>query len=408
MKEFALHKLSKEFALHKLSTVSVGGCITVLLIVMQAWHTTARSGSERIEAVSFVGDEQIVYNWYTDRCADQDIPDTPPRAFRDYHGDVHLFSTHEQNRALIGSDFEHLQHACSIVYQGAHSDDPSQYNDRQWLTSFTTANGRQIHALVHNEFQGNRRKQACPSGRYLSCWYNAITYASSDDGGYSFKQESPPRNLVAIPFYRYPGEIGRPVGYFQPTNMVEQHGYFYFLFLAAEFGPQPRGLCVARTNDPSDARSWRGWSGSDFEVEFLDPYLSTAFDPAEHVCSPVRGRLFEIGSLSVDIRTGLFLMLTSISDGNGNSRFAAGPYLSTSKDLLNWSEPIDVNPDSQGYLDPNYRFGFFSLIDESSRSLDFSTISSEPSLFLYYVKMSKIDPPLGRILVKRRVKFSVR
>jgi len=88
------------------------------------------------------------------------------------------------------------------VYQGAHSDDPSRYDDRQWLTSFTTADGRQIHALVHNEFQGNRRKEVCPSGRYLSCWYNAITYAQSgqsDDGGYSFKQEAPPKNLVAAP-----------------------------------------------------------------------------------------------------------------------------------------------------------------------------------------------------------------
>src|ERR1051325_314622 len=103
--------------------------------------------------------------------------DSPPRAFRDYKGDVRLFSTHEENRALVGSDFEHLHHACSVVYRGAHSDDPSRYDDRQSLTSFTTADGRQIHALVHNEFQGNRRKEVCPSGRYLSCWYNAITYA---------------------------------------------------------------------------------------------------------------------------------------------------------------------------------------------------------------------------------------
>jgi len=293
------------------------------------------------------------------------------------------------------------------VYRGAHSDDPSRYDDRQWLTSFTTADGRQIHALVHNEFQGNRRKEVCPSGRYLSCWYNAITYAQSDDGGYSFKQEAPPKNLVAAPPYKYLGEIGRPVGYFQPTNIVEQDGYFYFLFLAAELGSQRRGLCAARTKDPSDARSWRGWSGSGFDVEFVDPYQATAFDPEEHVCRPVAGRLFEVGSLSLDTRSGLFLMLTSISEGNGNIRFAPGPYLSASKDLLNWSEPMPVNRDNQAVSDPNYRYGFFALIDESSHSLDFSTISNKPSLFLYYVKTSKLGAPLARMLVKRSIRIPV-
>ena len=390
--------------MNKLVAANVCSYIAVLLIMVQQAHTIASGNLTQIELPLSVDREQVVYSWYTDRCADQDTPDTPPRAFRDFAGDVHLFSTHEANRALVGPDFGNLHHACTVVYRGAHSDVPSQYNDRQWLASFTTVDGRHIHALVHSEFQGNRRKQACPSGRYLSCWYNAITYAHSDDGGYSFQQPAPSENLVAVPPYRYPGELGHPVGYFQPTNIVEQNGFFYFLFLAAEFGLQRRGLCVARTGDPSDPHSWRGWSGTDFDVQFVDPYGSAKFDPTEHVCQPVQGRLFEVGSLSLDARTGLFLMLTSISDGNGSSRFPPGPYLSTSKDLLSWSEPAPVHLDSDGHLDPNYRYGFFSLIDESSQSLNFSTISKVPSLFLYYVKMSKVDSPFGRILMKRKLR----
>jgi len=59
---------------NRLSTVSVCAWITVLLVMTQAWHNAAGSGIERIQAVSSTGDEQIVYSWYTDRCADQDIP----------------------------------------------------------------------------------------------------------------------------------------------------------------------------------------------------------------------------------------------------------------------------------------------------------------------------------------------
>ena len=116
-----------------------------------------------------------MFDWNTQRCATTDTPDAPPRAFRDFLGRVHLIATHEDNRALIGPDFSALSHPCAIIYQGDHDDDPAAFDDRQWLTSFSTSDGRTVFALVHNEFQGNLRPALCPSRKYLSCRYNAIT-----------------------------------------------------------------------------------------------------------------------------------------------------------------------------------------------------------------------------------------
>src|SRR2546429_4295245 len=108
--------------MNKLVAANVCSYIAVLLIMVQQAHTIASGNLTQIELPLSVDREQVVYSWYTDRCADQDTPDTPPRAFRDFAGDVHLFSTHEANRALVGPDFGNLHHACTVVYRGAHSD----------------------------------------------------------------------------------------------------------------------------------------------------------------------------------------------------------------------------------------------------------------------------------------------
>jgi hypothetical protein len=53
--------------------------------------------------------------------------------------------------------------------------------------------------------------------------------------------------------------------------------------------------------------------------------------------------------------------------------------------------------------DPNIRYGLFSLIDEGSRSRDFSEISSYDRLWLYYVKFDLTRQPYARMLVKVKV-----
>jgi len=376
--------------------------LAAILIAAAASAPAAAAGAN-FPRMTADGPEQVIFDWATDRCAATDIPDAPARAFRDEGGRIHLLATHEDNRAFLGPDFDRLAHPCAVIYQGGHNSDPSRFDDRQWLTSFLTDDGRTIYALVHNEFQGDRRPGLCPSRKYLACWYNAITSARSEDGGFSFSEPAAPANIVAAPPAPYQADAGHPVGYFQPTNIVRKDGFYYFMFLATAAGAQPGGVCVARTATPADPASWRAWDGTGFTVRLAGAYYDS--DGTPDICAPVgKGRLFEMSSLAYDRTSGLFVYLGAVSVGAGDARHPRGAYVSTSRDLVTWSEPVRIflSPplDRQGF-----RYGLFSLIDETSAARDFSEISSYGSLYLYYVKFDLGRQPYGRILAKRKIEL---
>ena len=344
-----------------------------------------------------------VFRWSTDRCVESDTPDAPPRAFRDARGRVHLFATHQDNRALTGPDFEHLKHPCTVVYRGRHSGAPQDFSDRQWLAAFATDDGRRIHALVHDEFQGNLRRRLCPSGVYFACWENAITLAVSNDGGESFQAPPPPHQLIASLPYPYQGDIGRPIGYFQPSNIVREGGHYAVMFHAEAFMAQQGGTCLARTDDLDDAGSWRAWDGSGYGHRFENPYTSSA-PAAAHVCAPVgTGSLFDVGSVTYEPGTQRFIAVTSVPHGSGNAATPPGVYVAASTDLIRWSAPALLIRESEFAAHDagaDDQYGYYSLIDEASTARDFSTISAHPSLYLYYVELDQALPPYKRNLVK--------
>jgi len=349
----------------------------------------------------------VLFSWYKDRCEQTDIPDAPARAFRDYKGQVHLIATHERNRALVGPDFDHLHHSCTVIYQGAHSDDPSLFDDRQWLTSFTTVDGRNIYAIVHNEYQGNLRRSVCPSSSYNSCWRNSLTFAVSHDGGYSFHEPVGSQKIIATLPYPYRGELGHPAGYFQPTNIVYKDKAYFVMFHAEALGAQHWGECLAKTTEPTDPRSWRAWDGKGFNVGFLDANSVRAGQADAHVCQPIGvGHFYDVGSLSYDPASDLFILVSFIPKGQGSSETPPGAYFATSPDLVMWSPSVLIV--SAETLDrhagpTNVRYGFFSMIDEASSRHDFSEIDPSPSLFLYYVRFYPDSPPYSRTLVKRKL-----
>ena len=349
----------------------------------------------------------VVFRYDSDRCTDTDTPDAPARAFRDSRGRVHLFATHDDNRALIGRDFDHLRHPCGIVFRGRHSAAPGDFSDRAWLTAFSTDDGRHVVALVHDEFQGNLHRASCPGGSYLACWENALTLATSMDDGATFVEKRAPDNLVASLPYPYQGELGRPIGYFQPSNIVRKDGHFYVLFHAEAFRRQAAGTCVARAAGIDDPKSWRAWDGGGFNAVFIDPYAGKTSDAAAHVCKPVgQGSLFDFGSLTYDETSAQFLAVTSVPHGSGNAVTPPGAYVAASTDLIHWSPPAPLVTEAElkahDASDHNV-YGFFSLIDERSGARDFSSISEEPRLQLYVVESDQAHAPYVRSLVKMSV-----
>jgi len=156
-----------------------------------------RQGDAKTHASArVVGGAQVVFDSGSSACSPEDTPDAPPRAFRDAAGQVHLIASSYVTRAMLGPTLDQVRHSCQVVMQSDYDSRPYKFNDREWVTAPYTRDGRTVFALVHEEYQGDKHPGRCPSGIYLKCWYNSITFAVSRDGGATFSQRSPPRDLV--------------------------------------------------------------------------------------------------------------------------------------------------------------------------------------------------------------------
>lgn len=133
-----------------------------------------------------------------------------------------------------------------------------------------------------------------------------------------------------------------PTGYFNPTNVVALDGLLYSMFLAEPVGAQRAGVCVMRTADIADPGAWRAWSGSAFDVRFINPYQAAVAEPARHVCAPV-GSLpgaFPVHSLVRHRPSGQFLLVMTNLQASTVAR-PQGVYLMRSADLVRWS-PLEL------------------------------------------------------------------
>jgi hypothetical protein len=360
------------------------------------------------------GEPQVVFRWQSDRCAPDDFADSPARAFRTAEGQVRLIASHMEARLMTGPDLDHLRHDCHVAFSGRHDDDPGAYDDRAWILSPYTLDGRTVFALVHDEFHGNLRPALCPSRDYQRCWFNALTFAVSRDGGASFASPPPPGHLVMALPYRYEGERGR-AGYFNPSNIVAHDGYYYALVLTVRFRDQDGGVCLIRTDRLDDPSSWRGWDGSAFAVRFADPYRERIDDPRNHVCAPVGpGRLVEAVSLVRHEPGGTWVAVMAGAVARAGERERTpGIYAATSPDLLHWSPPQLL------LAAPIYRptacapgttisVGYPALIDPSSESRNFETFGAHGWLYFTRFNLDHCRPSLDRDLVRMRVDMAER
>jgi hypothetical protein len=360
-----------------------------------------------------VGPPQTVFDWSTQACEPNHIPDLPARAFRDDQGRVQLIMAHFRTRRLVGPNLGHLSVDCTPTFSSSQDADPAAYNDREWIASIWTDDGKNVDALVHDEYQGDQHPGMCPQASYFPCWYNAITFARSTNGGNSFTQPAPPHQLVASTPYPYLAGAG-PYGYFEPSNIVQSptDGYYYAMMHAEEYGLQGVGTCLMRTRTPDNPASWRGWSGSGFAVQFVDPYQSPAPSPAGHICARVAFGNIATMHESLTYNTYLQRYLLAGSAAFWNSGLHAqvpGFYYSTSKDLIHWGQPTLL---MRGPLPWTYRCGganpieYPSLIDPTSASRTFSTTGRQP--YLYYTRLHYRDchATLDRDLVRVPLQLS--
>jgi hypothetical protein len=345
--------------------------------------------------VSPAGPEQTVFRWSTDACEPNDIPDEPARAFRDAYGRVQLISSHFVTRRMIGPDLNSVRHSCSLLLSSVKNADPAAFNDKVWLASPYTRNGRTVYGLLDDEYQGATHPNMCdPSysgSAPLRCWYNAITFASSKNAGNSYQVAPLRGRLVASLPYPYQSGPG-PYGYFSPSNIVFRpaDSYYYVMISSLHaYGDQAQGACLLRTRTPGDPATWRAWDGIGFTVSFANPYANPG--PATgHVCAPVSPDRIDTMTSSLTYNTyfGKYLLVGLHSFQNPRTgKAVTGFFYSLSSDLINWGPQrilMQATPPWSykcGSEKPAYDP---SLLDPNSTSRNFET--SGQTVNLYFVR----------------------
>jgi hypothetical protein len=368
--------------------------------------------------IAIVSDATTVFRHSDDACDGHDIPDAPARAFRTAGGQVKVFAPHWRNRALMGPELTDLRPDCAVVLEGAADHAPERYDDRLWIASTWTGDGRIVHALLHGEYQGHRHPGRCATGRYADCWYNAISLALSDDGGASFTRRPGGEAIVAAPARRYDPDARRHIGFFSPSNIIHHDGAWFVLVFTEGFAlpgagvSQPRGSCLLRAQDIAEPNSWKAWDGAGFVVRLADPYRA-GFAPEAHVCTPVSPRSLRwlVTSVVRHAPSGAFIALMQ---GNLPSAQGERPrdaiFATASWDLLSWSPAVVVievgRPGS-------YRCGdappiaYPSLLDPGSPDRNFGTVGDTAELFMTRFNVPRCRLDMDRDLVRRTVSIRV-
>jgi hypothetical protein len=355
--------------------------------------------------LTVAGGPRVVFASRDSRCAANDIPDAPARAFRDGAGAIRLFAAHAANRSFAGPTLDAVKRDCHLAFEGGGNDDPAAFDDRIWLTSFWTTEGQAVHALGHAEYHGHLRPGVCPSGRYMACWWNAVVQVVSEDGGETFRRaDGPGRGLVASVPYRYDPRHGHPAGYFSPSNIIERDGHWYVFVFAESFGAQRRGACLLRTARIEDPSSWRAWDGRDFTIAFVNPYSGSAFRPEDHVCAPlaeVSSTIFSVARLPGT--RGFVALITASRQAETGGKRVSGVYYITSADLIHWTKPklLLAVPIMFAFpCDAASAYAYPSLLDENSASRTFETVGGEAFLYLTRIKVRECRLTMERELVR--------
>jgi hypothetical protein len=350
---------------------------------------SARVGRE--PEIRVVGPEEVVFNWVHDHCEllpsdpkSLDIPDLAPKAFRDSTGRIHMFGHNKANVPLIATSLDRASHpTCRSMFTSRYDGDPSRFSDSEWLLSPYTLNGKDVFALVHNEYHGWEHIKTC---KFSKCVYTAITSAMSTDGGVSFSKIPLPKGLVAAPSIRFSADMNR-VGVHDPTNIFRNphDNQFYFLAYADGWSKQKPGMCLFRSQELS-GDTWRAWDGRSFTLRMISPYV----DPGFRTCTPVIGN--EVFNVTYNLVLNRFLAI-------GTDRKVV--YYRLSSDLVNWSPPVPLMAMPPGKKkrkpnDPPPIF-YFSLIDPRSTSMNFDTTGQEA--YLYYVRWHMEN---GRVVNRQR------
>ena len=401
------------------------------ILALWIWTSGAAAAAWPLVQVEVLGEPEVVMHYRSESCraaGGLDLPDVPVRAVR-RPGDewILLFAGNAPDYyLLVGPDFDQLQRDCSQpVLRSGDSPYAHTFDNQEWILA-VYREGRILHAFVHNEYHDPyapncRPGVTDPSNR---CWYNAITYAASRDGGRTFLHRPAPAHVVAAPPIPWdptpPQPCPRgtcpppPYGYFGPSNIVQgQDGFYYTMFMSIPDPARPafRGTCLMRTADLADPASWRAWDGEGFNLSMASPYDAdgnpqpTGLPPCALVAPETIGTLHQ--SLTYNAYLGLYILVGS-EVFPVNRVPTCGIFFSLSPDLLRWSPPQLIMPTKLPYPPcnpdgrPDGSLIYPSLIDHEDVTSSFEVTGRTPHL--YFVRWNS---GLDRDLLRVQLRFAL-
>jgi hypothetical protein len=345
-----------------------------------------------------LGTPERVLQYRTQACEALDLPDVQARAFRRADGMLVLVSGNApRNYWMAGSGFASLSRVCQPVLVSGDQPDAASFDNQEWITSVYRV-GSLVHALVHNEYHDPTAANCKPGDTSPAnpCWYNAVTYAVSVDGGRTFTQATTPAHVVAAAPNRWDPVVPRgapgPYGYFSASNIVRgPDGAYYAALFAIPYRDRQaeRGTCMLRATNLADASSWRAWDGAAYTLRLQSPYVA-AGTPA---CAFVSRA--EIGDLHGSLTYNRFLeryLLVGASIVSAEGTVACGDYYSLSRDLIHWTpkrriRPVQLPNAACGSTGPEGSEIYPSLIDHADTTANFEITGRTPHL--YYVRWNQ-------------------
>ena len=359
--------------------------------------------------LTLTGSAETVFTPARDACDGNDVPDAPLRAFHDADGHAVAYGLHFVNRALRGATLDSIKIDCKVVLGSRHLEDPAAYDDYNWITATWTNDGRTVDALVHHEYHASEHPGRCAYKDYMPCWYNTILGYKSGDAGASFARAGRSPVVAAVPF-RQDAFQGRHRGFFNPSNIVGQGPYRYFMASTTGWDGQPFGVCLFRTQDTSDPTSWRAWDGKDFSRRFVDPYGPTqvALD-SQKPCRPLPPFQAPVGSIVRHSASGEWI---AVYQAWKDEKFhpVAGFYYATSRNLTEWNLPRLLLAGATNYDDPckapGVLLGYPSLLDPASKSRNFDEAGDAAQLYYASLETKGCSITSKRDLLRRSMRIS--
>jgi hypothetical protein len=382
----------------------------VLACIWLAPFGYARGGESELR-VSIEGSPELVYDPKRDACTPSDIPDVNARAVRTADGSVMLTALHFINRALRGPDLDQLKIDCNVVLSSAQSPDPAAYDGRRFITSLWTNDGKNVAALVHNEYHAEHFPGRCLYTDDLPCWYNTVLAFRSANGGESFTK-SRPLVLAAAPFRQDVGQ-GRHRGFFNPSNIFSDGRHTYAFIATTGWNAQPAGTCLFRNADPLNSAGWRAFDGTAFSIRYDDPYSGRSFAPS--ACAPIGPFGFPVGAVVRHRPSGLFLAIWA-APKNEQERPVDGFYVASSRNLIDWTSPRLLvagktmmspacGPDGRG--GDGSVIAYPSLLDAEATGRNFDNVGDEAWLYYTAIKVEGCTPGAARVLLRRKIAVGV-